>query len=69
MFGANGSKKKRKGKAMMCEHDFVQEEWIVEVCNKCDKLRVRIDIEEQLAAANARIAELEKQCYMRCWKM
>ena len=28
---------------MMCEHEFVQEEWIVEVCKKCGKLLGKID--------------------------
>ena len=45
---------------MSCKHEFIQEEWIVEVCKKCDKLRAQTVFEDELAAANARIAELEQ---------
>ena len=45
----------------MCEHEFIQEEWIVEVCKKCGKLQQEIDLEQQLASANARAEELEKE--------
>ena len=45
----------------MCEHEFIQEEWIVEVCKKCGKLQQEIDLEQQLASVNARVAELEGQ--------
>ena len=41
---------KCEGGTMMCEHEFVQEEWIVEVCKKCGKLQQEIDLEQQLAA-------------------
>ena len=44
---------------MSCKHEFIREEWIVEVCKKCDKLRAQTVFEDDLAAANARIAELE----------
>lgn len=45
----------------MCEHEFVQEEWIVEVCKKCDKLRAQTVFEADLAAAKAELAaEREK---------
>ena len=45
----------------MCEHEFVQEEWIVEVCKKCDKLRAQTIFDDELAATNARIASYEQQ--------
>ena len=45
---------------MSCKHAFIQEEWIVEVCKKCDKLRAQTVFEDDLAAANARIAGMRK---------
>ena len=45
----------------MCKHEFTQEEWIVEVCKNCGKLQQEIELEQQLAAANARIKILETE--------
>ena len=48
----------------MCEHEFVQEEWIVEVCKKCGKLQQAVSLEQQLTAAQAELAELKKRLKM-----
>ena len=45
----------------MCEHEFVQEEWIVEVCKKCGKLQQAVNLEQQLAAAKAELAAAVKK--------
>ena len=45
----------------MCKHEFTQEEWIVEVCKNCGKLQQEIELEQQLAAANAELAAAVKK--------
>ena len=43
----------------MCEHEYRELRTIG--CSLCKKTLIELDLEQQLAAANARVAELEKQ--------
>ena len=47
----------------MCKHEFyfVPELWNINVCKHCHKTISEIDLEQQLSAANARVAEIAKK--------